>query len=181
MKRDSDVDAARVCVRSAKGTPQCQRISTCADRGRGGKACDRHTPGQLCGRGGLVRGRVGICCRRRLSGMQLAGMRTQRKSAFTPRRNPWIDKAKATADFGDEEYMVRNVLHRCKSHRGFRPAMDVDVHRLSWTSSRDAHEVCAGNGLHRASCCTLWAGDAGATKDMAWMPDDQASANGRRG
>ncbi len=26
-------------------------------------------------------------------------------------RNPWIDKAKATADFGDDEYMVRGVLH----------------------------------------------------------------------
>ena len=26
-------------------------------------------------------------------------------------RNPWIDKAKATADFGDDEYMVRPMLH----------------------------------------------------------------------
>ncbi len=29
----------------------------------------------------------------------------------THRRNPWIDKAKATADFGDDEYMVRSELH----------------------------------------------------------------------
>ena len=27
------------------------------------------------------------------------------------RRNPWIEKAKATADFGDDEYMVRGMLY----------------------------------------------------------------------
>ena len=36
-------------------------------------------------------------------------------------RNPWIDKAKATADFGDDEYMVRRVLHTwplpCSEHK----------------------------------------------------------------
>ena len=87
------------------------RIVTPAGCGRRGKACDRDPSGQVRGCSGLVRG-FAMQCSEASPGICVC----DHVSSLRPRddfhcRNPWIDKAKATTDFGDDEYMVRDVLH----------------------------------------------------------------------